>query len=117
MSKNVQTISAYRIINDVIPKLNAVEKLVESTLNEIVVTSRLPVEIARYSKLQIEFQLEISMIRMNLEHFLHRYQVEITAVKQNEKNDRLLTLDPQEMIAIESATVLYRRVQELQQTQ
>lgn len=117
MSINVTTISAYSVINEVIPKINAVEKLVEGTLKEIVETSRLPAEIERYSKLQIEFQLELSMIRMNLEHLLNRYQVEITAVKENEKNDMLLTLDPHETTALESATVLYQRVQELQQAQ
>lgn len=118
MSNNsVQTISAYSIINDVIPKLNAVEKLVEGTLKEIVENSRLPNEIERYSKLQIEFQLELSMIRMNLENLLNRYQVEITAVTQNEDNDILLTLDPHETTALDSATVLYQRVQELQQAQ
>tara|TARA_R110000751_G_scaffold245310_1_gene345311 strand:- start:409 stop:738 length:330 start_codon:yes stop_codon:yes gene_type:complete len=109
VSSSVQTISAYSVINDVIPKLNAVEKLVE--------TSQLPADIERYSKLQIEFQLEISMIRMNLEHLLNRYHGELTAVKQNEHNDKLLTLDSYEATAIESAKTLYRRVQELQQAQ
>ena len=115
MSKSVQTISAYSVINDVIPKLNAVEKLVEGTVNEIVETSRLPEQIERYSKLQIEFQLELSMIRMNLEHLLSRYHGELMAVKQNEHDDKLLTLDSYEITAIESAKTLYRRVQELQQ--
>lgn len=117
MSNYVQTISAYSVINDVIPKLNAVEKLVEGTVKEIIETSRLPAEIERYSKLQIEFQLELSMICMNLEHLFNRYHGELTAVKQNEKNDMQLTLDPYETTAIESAKTLYRRVQELQQGQ
>mgnify|MGYP003633134301 CR=1 FL=1 len=115
MSNNMSTISAYSVINEVIPKINAVEKLVEGTLKEIVETSRLPTEIERYSKLQMEFKLELSMIRMNLEHLLNRYHKEITAVKQNENNNMLLTLDPHEATAIESASALYRRVQELQQ--
>tara|TARA_R110000751_G_scaffold132039_1_gene234477 strand:+ start:97 stop:450 length:354 start_codon:yes stop_codon:yes gene_type:complete len=117
VSNNVQTISAYSVINEVIPKINAMEKLIEGTLKQIVEASRLPAEIERYSKLQIEFQLELSMIRMNLEHLLSRYQKEITAVKQNENNDMLLTLDTYEATAIESASALYRRVQELQQAQ
>ncbi|NVF16293.1 hypothetical protein [Vreelandella maris] len=117
MRNNVQTISAYSVVNDVIPKLNAVERLVEGTVKEIVETSRLPAEIERYSKLQIEFQLEISMIRMNLEHLFNRYHGELTAVKQNEKNDSQLILDSYETTAIESAKTLYRRVQELQQAQ
>lgn len=115
MGNSVQTISADSFINVLIPKINAVEKLIEGTLKEIVETSRLPAEVERYPKLQIEFQLELSMIRMNLEHLLNRYHDELTAVKQNEHNDKLLTLDSYEITAIESAKTLYRRVQELQQ--
>lgn len=115
MSNSVQKISASSVINDVIPKLNAVEKLVEGTVKEIVKTSQLPAQVERYTKLQIEFQLELSMIRMNLEHLLNRYQKEFTAVKNNDNNDILLTIDAYEATAIESATALYRRSQELQQ--
>ena len=100
VSKSVQTISAYNVINDVIPKLNVMETLVQ---------------VERYSKLQIEFQLELTMIRMNLEHLLKRYQHELTAVVDDKNSDMLLTLDAHEATAIESATALYRRVQQLQQ--
>ncbi|HAA45199.1 MAG: hypothetical protein XD36_2450 [Halomonas sp. 54_146] len=115
MSKSVQTISAYNVINDVIPKLNVMETLVEGTLKEIIENSYVPAQVERYSKLQIEFQLELTMIRMNLEHLLKRYQHELTAVVDDKNSDMLLTLDAHEATAIESATALYRRVQQLQQ--
>ncbi|BBI53442.1 hypothetical protein HORIV_58630 [Vreelandella olivaria] len=81
MSNNVQTISAYSLVNDVVPKLNAVETLVENTLKQIIETSTLPAQIERYTKLQVEFQLELTMIRMNLEHLLNRYHHELETVK------------------------------------
>ncbi|WP_172117934.1 hypothetical protein [Halomonas hibernica] len=34
MGNSAQTLSAFSVINDVIPKLNAVEKLVESTVDD-----------------------------------------------------------------------------------
>tara|TARA_R110002049_G_scaffold102718_1_gene248471 strand:+ start:16556 stop:16915 length:360 start_codon:yes stop_codon:yes gene_type:complete len=108
------TISANNVLNDIIPKLNAVEKLVDGTLKEIVEASRLPAEIERYSKLQMEFQLELTMIRMNLEHLLKRYHKELEAVMNDPRQDLQLTLDQHESVAVESAKTLYQRVQELQ---
>lgn len=55
------------------------------------------------------------MIRMNLEHLLKCYQGEITAVKQDKHNDKLLTPDAYEPTAVKSAMALYKRLQELQQ--
>lgn len=50
MSGNVKVIFAYSLINDVIPKPNAVDKLVEGTVKEIFETSELPAQIERYTK-------------------------------------------------------------------
>lgn len=110
----MKAISAYSLINDVIPKLNAVEKHVEGTFKSIFETSCLPVEIERYTKLQMEFQLELTMIRMNLEHLLKRYHRELEAVMNDPRQDVLLTLDQHENVAVESAKALYQRVQALQ---
>ncbi|WP_244208641.1 hypothetical protein [Vreelandella andesensis] len=110
----MQTISAYNVINDVIPKLNTVEKRVEGTLKEIIETSQLPAQIERYTKLKMEFQLELTMIRMNLEHLLKRYSQELEAVVNDSRQDVLLTLDAYEATAIENAKQLYQRVQAFQ---
>ena len=115
MSNNVQTISAYSLVNDVVPKLNAVETLVENTLKQIIETSTLPAQIERYTKLQVEFQLELTMIRMNLEHLLNRYHHELETVKNDPRQDLLLTLDIHESVTVDSAKQLYDRVQRLQQ--
>ncbi|XQU08282.1 hypothetical protein P4544_17735 [Halomonas sp. LY9] len=71
----------------------------------------------RYTKLQAEFQLELTMIRMNIEHLLKRYRNELEAVMDDPRHDILLTLDPHEATAIMNAKQLYQRVQQLQQLQ
>lgn len=110
MKTNAQTISAYDVIYDVVPKLDTVEKLVGHTLDEALNTQELE-SIARTNTLKMEFQLELTMIRMNLEHLLKRYQKELNAVVEDRRRDQLLTLDAFEAVAIESAAQLYRRVQ------
>ncbi|MCG7578245.1 MULTISPECIES: hypothetical protein [unclassified Halomonas] len=82
----------------------------------VVNTSQVPAHIEHYTKLQAEFQLELTMIRMNLEHLLTRYHKELEAVVQDPRQDVLLRLDAFEATAIENAQQLYQRVQQLQQS-
>lgn len=114
VKSHATTVSAVSVVNELIPKLNAVEKQIEQTISAVLETSQLPTQIERYTKLQAEFQLELTMIRMNLEHLLKRYSQELAAVVNDPRQDVLLTLDAYEATAIENAKQLYRRVQALQ---
>ncbi len=64
-------------------------------------------QIEHYTKLQAEFQLELTMIRMKLEHLLKRFHRELNMVMNDKRQDVLLILDSYETMAIESATTLY----------
>lgn len=114
MKSNSTTISALYVVNELIPKLNAVEKRVELTIGSASAREGVPMGIERMTRLQAEFQLELTMIRMNLEHLLKRYSQELAAVVSDPRQDVLLTLDAYEATAIENAKQLYRRVQALQ---
>ena len=114
MKSHATTVSAVSVVKELIPKLNAVEKQIEDTISAALETSQLPTQIERYTKLQAEFQLELTMIRMNLEHLLKRYSQELAAVVNDPRQDVLLTLDAYEATAIENAKQLYQRVQALQ---
>ena len=110
------TISAREVINDLVPKLNAVEKQIKLTISAVVEASgTAPEQKERYAKLKAEFQLELTMIRMNLEHLLKRYRNELEAAMNDPRKDMLLTLDAYEATAVENAKQLYARVQRLQQ--
>ncbi|MGE6608788.1 hypothetical protein ACQKE4_20130 [Halomonas sp. NPDC076908] len=115
MKPHADTISAVYVVAELIPKLNAVEKHIEQTINAVLNTSQLPTQIERYTKLQVEFQLELTMIRLNLEHLLKRYNKELEAVINDPRQDVLLTLGQHESVAVESVKTLYNRVQRLQQ--
>tara|TARA_R110000824_G_scaffold393237_1_gene592097 strand:+ start:59 stop:418 length:360 start_codon:yes stop_codon:yes gene_type:complete len=108
------TIPALEVVTELVPKLNAVEKHIDQTISTVIGTSQLPTQIERYTKLQMEFQLELTMIRMNLEHLLKRYHQELEAAMNDPRQDVLLTLDQHESVAVDSARVLYQRVQALQ---
>ena len=114
MSKISTTISAHKVVTGVIPKLKAVEKQIDLTIRTVINTSQPPAHIERYAKLKAEFQLELTMIRMNLKHLLKRYSQELVAVVNDPRQDVLLTLDAYEATAIENAKQLYSRVQALQ---
>lgn len=114
MKSNSTTISALYVVNELIPKLNAVEKRVALTMGAIATSEAVPADIERMTRLQAEFQLELTMIRLNLAHLLKRYQAVLDAAMQNPANDQLLTLDAYEATAIASARQLYERLQQLQ---
>ncbi|MDC8443619.1 hypothetical protein JJO83_13055 [Halomonas aquamarina] len=113
MKPNATTISTLYVVEELVPRLNAVDNQIEKTISAIINAGQAS-QIERYSKLQAEFQLELTMIRMNLEHLLKRYSQELAAVVNDPRQDVLLTLDAYEATAIENAKQLYRRVQALQ---
>jgi len=110
----IANIPALEVVTELIPKLNAVEKQIKLTISSVLVNSSTVAPIERYTKLHAEFQLELAMIRMNLEHLLKRYRTEIEAAMNDPRQDVLLTLDQHESVAVDSARVLYQRVQALQ---
>ncbi|GAB2798368.1 hypothetical protein GCM10027040_26300 [Halomonas shantousis] len=109
-------LSARDLLHDVIPKLNATEKLVNDTLQAKLEESRTAEEHARALKQQQEFQLEITIIRMNLDHLLARYANELKQFTDTGSRHPgpMLKLDPHESVAINNARQLYTRVREIQ---
>lgn len=113
MKSHIPTISALYVVKELIPKLDAVEKHVEQMIKTVVGTNQLPTHIERYTKLQVEFQLELAMIRMNIEQLLIRHHQELEIVNNEPCQDVLLPLDQHESVAVESAKQLYDRLQRL----
>lgn len=114
-SPHADTLYARDVVYDLIPKLKTTERLVDSTLQGRIERCADAAEKTRLEELKIEFELEISMIRMNLEHLMRRYarQLEEAARGDASGNSALLTLDDHEAVAIESTRTLYRRAQAL----
>ncbi|SER41844.1 hypothetical protein SAMN04487958_10149 [Vreelandella subterranea] len=112
-----KSISAHEVMYDLIPKLNALERQINNTLEAMITAGQSPAEKESTEKLKIEFELELTMIRMNLQHLLSRYRTELEAVTRDDHHDVTLALDKHETVAVESAKALYDRVQRLQQGQ
>ena len=111
-----ETITARDLLHDLVPKLKSTERLIAYTLWERIQRCLDPGEKARLQTLKQEFELELVMIRMNLDHLLRRHaeQLEQAANGGEEGAGPLLELDEHEAVAIESARRLHRRSQELQ---
>ncbi|GEK74043.1 MULTISPECIES: hypothetical protein [Halomonas] len=108
------TISVHDITHDLIPRFQATERLVDNTLQDHIERCANAAERVGLEELQAEFELKLTMIRMNLEHLMSRYAQQMKAARQGGGNSNAsLTLDAHETVAVESARMLYRRAQEL----
>lgn len=106
-------LSSRELLDDLIPKLRATENFLSETLSFKIQHSHDPRETLRLQDLKAEFELEITMIRMNLDKLLRRYSDRLAGVVEG-KGDTMLELDEHEAVAIESIRRLYQRSHELQ---
>ncbi|MBW6391405.1 hypothetical protein [Billgrantia antri] len=104
------------LLEEVIPKLKNIELFLHDTLRVKIDGCRVPKEIHRLRNLKSEFELEISMIRMNLSHLLRRYSDQLIRTVEDAKRERgtQIVLDEHEAVAIERIRRLYQRSQEVQ---
>ncbi|MCG7598629.1 hypothetical protein MHM84_02395 [Halomonas sp. McH1-25] len=111
MLVTADTISARDLVYEIIPKLTATEKLVNNTLHTTIAEFGNFSELSHYQLLKHEFELEIMMIHMNLDHLLKRYAQEIQAASGSGGREAgaILELDQHERFAIDSAKKLYER--------
>ena len=106
-------ITAKCLLDDVLPKLKAVEDLANNTLSLLIAQATSDEVRQRHELLQQEFELEITMIRMNLDHLTARYAKELHEAATGSGNASL-TLDRHEQFAIQSANTLYERARAIQ---
>jgi hypothetical protein len=116
MSEHHSSLSARKLIEDLVPKLKATESFIGDTLVVKIRYCPDPQERVRLKGLRTEFEVELSMIRMNLKSLLTRYSSEISMVMgdKDRQGDAQLALDEHESVAIENIRRLYQRSQELQ---
>lgn len=106
-------ISSETLINDVIPKLKTVEFILENKLKAAIATHSTDAQKrARYEALQQEFELELMMIHMNLEHLLTR-NAQLLKPQHGRIENTLLNLDDSEQVALTTISNLYKKVSEL----
>ncbi|MFY0989103.1 hypothetical protein [Halomonas sp. C05BenzN] len=108
------SLSSRELLDDLVPKLKSTETFLHDTLTVRINCCLDPREKLRLQNLRTEFQLELTMIRMNLEHLLRRYSDRLVAAADAEEGDTMLALDDHEAVAIESIRRLYTRSRELQ---
>lgn len=109
-------IGARELMREVLPQLQATRNLIDTILNERIKTCYDEDERRRLTILQDEFTLEMTMIRMNLEHLLKRYSDQLEAASREEQHFKslILTMDGAQATAIERVKSLYARAYQLQ---
>ncbi|CUA88540.1 hypothetical protein [Pseudidiomarina woesei] len=109
------TVTSEQLINDVIPKLKTVEFILESKLKAAIQNSTDAQQKAKYERQQQEFELELMMIQMNLDHLLSRY-ADIIKPEGRRAENTYLELDDSERVALSAIMNLYNKVSALAST-
>ena len=109
-------IDARELVHEVLPRLRATRHLVETTLRVRLEACHDAAERRRLQALQEAFALEMTMIRLNLEHLLRRYAEQLDAARREEGQGHglMLSLDDAEAAAIERIRQLHARARRLQ---
>ncbi|SDN86644.1 hypothetical protein SAMN04487957_102219 [Halomonas shengliensis] len=110
-----ETITAHELLYDLVPKLKATEATVSDTLTARLMMTTDPEVRERLKTFKAEFELERTMIRMNLEHLLRRHAEAVEAERSGNAGEsrHTLPLDEHEATAVARVRQLYRRAQEL----
>jgi len=108
-----ETISAHELLYELVPKLKATEAMVNDTLAARLMMTTDPEERQRLETFKTEFELQRSMIHMNLEHLLRRHAEALAAPRRGSERRHTLPLDEHEATAVARARQLYRRAQQL----
>lgn len=109
------TVTSEQLINDVIPKLKTVEFILESKLRAVIDNSTDAQKREKYQVYQQEFQLELMMIQMNLDHLLTRY-ADVIKPQGKRAENTYLELDDSERVALTAISNLYNKVKALAST-
>lgn len=104
------------LVHDIMPRLQATEKLVNNTLASIIAASRDPDSRARRQQQKEAFALELYRIRLNLNPLLEHNAREIRSVQGKAdapEGAAVVTLDEHQQEALKAVDQLYTQVRQL----
>ena len=109
-------VSARELLHDVIPKLKATERFIDETLAMLIEQASPGDERARRERQQHAFRVNLTMIRMNLDHLLKRHEHWLDEFSDpgGVSSSPLLELDEHERVALNCAIKLYQQAQAFQ---
>ncbi len=108
------TITSRELVLTIIPRLHEAEKSVAMRLGATIQFCRDPKEKRRYQEIKSAFELEILMIRLNLDRISERHPDIIDAARQPDaENDYVIDLSNDESLAVERARNLLDRIQRI----
>ncbi|GGX92630.1 hypothetical protein GCM10007160_20160 [Litchfieldella qijiaojingensis] len=116
MELEEQYITAHALIHEVLPRLRTMETLVNNTFDAVIEATDDSGHQARHREQQQAFQLELQMIRLNLDSLMKRHARVLREVQESDGGcgHERLSLDAHETVAITRFRQLYTRVKEWQ---
>ncbi|MCI0508825.1 hypothetical protein C8E00_103164 [Chromohalobacter marismortui] len=113
MSSPRTQITVSELNDEIVPRLDLVEKLINTTLASLIETTDSDEERARREDQKRRFELMLLSIRMNVASVSRRHATVIRAIQNGDRSDgSLLQLDENEAIALDNARLLYAQVKE-----
>ncbi|MCK0768747.1 hypothetical protein [Chromohalobacter canadensis] len=111
MSSPRTQIPARELTEEIVPRLDTIEKLINTTLASLIENTDSPEEHERREDQKRRFELMLLSIRMNVSSVTRRHAAVIRASQNGEPSGTaLLQLDENEAIAMENAKTLYEQV-------
>ncbi|WP_188639993.1 hypothetical protein [Vreelandella lutescens] len=116
MHQHDATMTLYELMYSVIPNLNSAERLVGSTLDNLIASTENPLDIVKRTEQRHAFNLEVHRVRMNIEHLLARYRADVDEILRTEGGIKgpVIKPDALEADAIQSAIDIYQHVRAFQ---
>ena len=111
MSSPRTQMSARELTEEIVPRLDLIEKLISTTLTSLIETTDSAEERERREDQKRRFELMLLSIRMNVASVTRRHASVIRAIQNGDRTDSsILQLDENEAIAMDNAKTLYEQV-------
>ena len=104
------------LIHDIIPRLQATEKLVNNTLSTLIEATQDPVTRAERQEQKDTFALALYRIRLNLQPLLEQHADAVVSVQRDADtrvSEQYITLDEHQHEALRAIQGLYEQVRQL----
>lgn len=109
-----ETIAAREVIDDILPKLASIQSFVDHNLSTSIHQQDNADERKREENLKAELEMELTIIRMNIDNLIKRHDATISRLGvDRQAQDLKIDIDKHEAAAIEHLKRLHQRIRTL----
>ncbi|WP_458524981.1 hypothetical protein [Onishia taeanensis] len=114
MAIATESIPARDVVDDILPKLASLQSFVDHTLTNSIRQQNSPEQRRQEESLKNELEMELTIIRMNIDHLMKRYEATFSRLGVSRQVcSPSVELDQAEATAIERLRQLHQRTRRL----